>query len=446
MSATYTLGERCLTEFLATTMVMFVGLSVIANEILPGTKGHGMGFGWIAVGFMAAFIIPLIIFGYASAHVNPASCMALWVMGKISGWEFLALSASEMAGGFLGSMLMYLFYLPHFRTVPEPSGTHEQNLLRTRDHYDPSVLRFASYSTKSGLNSTKSLKERLKEARYYLTNSDLDGRPDQVLDILSSGTYHLHRMEVPFPVNESPNEESAISGLGQTGKALRKRHSLQVADMQWQLRKLEAELAASTNAPVPEEDPNRTARPSEVVPPVRAKTTDDIVAVPASTKVVHDHSRESSSVTTKEDAIYRAMIIADQNAKLSVFATRPSIYLPIHNCFAEAVATCALMLGAILIDNRFSEITGETGLVYSNGLSQFFIGLWIQTLVLGLGGPTGLAANPARDLAPRIAHMLLPIPGKGSSEMFYGLLINAAALVGGAVAGLLATAILLIKH
>jgi glycerol uptake facilitator-like aquaporin len=59
----------------------------------------------------------------------------------------------------------------------------------------------------------------------------------------------------------------------------------------------------------------------------------------------------------------------------------------------------------------------------------------------GLGGPTGYAANPARDLGPRLAHFLLPIPGKGSSEWSYAWIPGFAPLVGGVIAGVLYIAI-----
>ena len=76
----------------------------------------------------------------------------------------------------------------------------------------------------------------------------------------------------------------------------------------------------------------------------------------------------------------------------------------------------------------------------------FFIGVIIGLMVLSLGGPTAFAGNPARDLGPRLAHALLPIPGKGSSEWSYGWVPVVAPLAGGAAAGGLFSALRLMYH
>jgi glycerol uptake facilitator protein len=57
--------------------------------------------------------------------------------------------------------------------------------------------------------------------------------------------------------------------------------------------------------------------------------------------------------------------------------------------------------------------------------------------IMGMGGPTGISMNPARDLGPRLAHWIMPIPGKGSSEWKYALNINLAAMIGGVAGGLI---------
>ncbi|MEP6963382.1 MAG: aquaporin, partial [Acidobacteriota bacterium] len=73
----------------------------------------------------------------------------------------------------------------------------------------------------------------------------------------------------------------------------------------------------------------------------------------------------------------------------------------------------------------------------ASGLAQLLIGLLVWGIGAGLGGTTGFAINPARDLGPRIAHAILPIPGKGDSNFGYGLAVPVAGgLVGGVLAGL----------
>ncbi|KAJ3201970.1 hypothetical protein HDU82_007705, partial [Entophlyctis luteolus] len=78
-SGAYTLGARCLTEFLATFVAISMGEGLLANELLPTTKGHALGFGFVCLGFGMSFTVAIQMFGYASAHLNPAMCLALWI-------------------------------------------------------------------------------------------------------------------------------------------------------------------------------------------------------------------------------------------------------------------------------------------------------------------------------------------------------------------------------
>ncbi|KAJ3099183.1 hypothetical protein HK100_004941, partial [Physocladia obscura] len=75
----YSLGARCLTEFFGTFMAMGIGEGILANEMLPSTKGHALGFGFVAFGFAMAFTFAIQIFGFASAHINPTICLSLWI-------------------------------------------------------------------------------------------------------------------------------------------------------------------------------------------------------------------------------------------------------------------------------------------------------------------------------------------------------------------------------
>jgi glycerol uptake facilitator protein len=93
----------------------------------------------------------------------------------------------------------------------------------------------------------------------------------------------------------------------------------------------------------------------------------------------------------------------------------------ISNLVSEIIGTMVLVLGVLFIGaNKFSE-----------GLNPLVVGLLIVSIGLSLGGTTGFAINPARDLAPRIAHYLLPIPGKGSSDWTYSWIPVVGPLVGG---------------
>ncbi len=113
----------------------------------------------------------------------------------------------------------------------------------------------------------------------------------------------------------------------------------------------------------------------------------------------------------------------DPAAKLAVFATGPAIRSTFWNLFSEVLATAILVLGILFLGgNDFSE-----------GLKPIVVGLLIIAIGLGLGGSTGFAINPARDLGPRIAHALLPIPGKGSSDWSYAWIPVVGPLIGAAV-------------
>ncbi|MEI9921753.1 MAG: MIP/aquaporin family protein [Bacteroidota bacterium] len=99
----------------------------------------------------------------------------------------------------------------------------------------------------------------------------------------------------------------------------------------------------------------------------------------------------------------------DAAAKLSVFATGPALRSPVANLLSEIIATAVLILGVLFLGaNQYSE-----------GLKPIVVGLLIISIGLSLGGTTGFAINPARDLGPRIAHFILPIHGKGKSDWGY---------------------------
>jgi glycerol uptake facilitator protein len=112
---------------------------------------------------------------------------------------------------------------------------------------------------------------------------------------------------------------------------------------------------------------------------------------------------------------------ADPGYKLGVFCTGPAIRSTFSNLFSEIVATMILVLAILFIGaNDFAE-----------GLNPIVIGSLIVSIGLSLGGTTGFAINPARDLAPRLAHFLLPIPGKGHSDWSYSWIPVVGPIIGG---------------
>jgi glycerol uptake facilitator protein len=127
---------------------------------------------------------------------------------------------------------------------------------------------------------------------------------------------------------------------------------------------------------------------------------------------------------------------SDPNFKLGTFCTIPAIRHPISNVASEVIATFVLVLVAAAI---FSSRVAANG--PAAGLGPYLIGSLVWGIGLSLGGTTGYAINPARDLGPRLAHALLPIPGKRDSDWSYAPIPAIAPLVGGALAGILARAV-----
>jgi len=114
----------------------------------------------------------------------------------------------------------------------------------------------------------------------------------------------------------------------------------------------------------------------------------------------------------------------DANMKRAVFCTAPSIRNTTFNLISEIIATAVLVFGILVLgQNEFTQ-----------GLNPIVIGLLIISIGLSLGGTTGFAINPARDLGPRIAHAILPIPGKGSSDWGYSWIPVVGPIIGGIVA------------
>ena len=124
----------------------------------------------------------------------------------------------------------------------------------------------------------------------------------------------------------------------------------------------------------------------------------------------------------------------DPAAKLAVFCTGPAIRSPVSNIITEVIGTAVLVLGVLAILTP-KNLNPEYG--WNVGLGPALVGIIVWAIGLSLGGPTGYAINPARDLGPRIAHALLPIPGKGSSDWSYAWIPVVALIMGGIIAALL---------
>jgi glycerol uptake facilitator protein len=118
----------------------------------------------------------------------------------------------------------------------------------------------------------------------------------------------------------------------------------------------------------------------------------------------------------------------DPAAKLGVFCTSPAMKHHRLNLITEIIGAFVLVLGVLAILSP-QNMLPESGI--GKGMGPLLVGILIWSIGLSLGGPTGYAINPARDLGPRLAHFLLPIAGKGRSEWDYAWVPILGPIIGG---------------
>lgn len=129
----------------------------------------------------------------------------------------------------------------------------------------------------------------------------------------------------------------------------------------------------------------------------------------------------------------------DADGKLACFCTAPNIRRLPQAFFCEALGTFLLILPVFLMTEATVKLPGITGTpqeatIGLGTLGALPVGLLVFAIGLSLGGTTGYAINPARDLGPRLAHALLPVPGKRDSDWGYAWVPVAAPIVGGLLA------------
>lgn len=124
---------------------------------------------------------------------------------------------------------------------------------------------------------------------------------------------------------------------------------------------------------------------------------------------------------------------SDPGLKLAVFSTGPAIRNTVWNLITEIIGTFMLVFGVL---NIHGAAMG-TDAIDLGALGAIPVAFLVWVIGLSLGGPTGYAINPARDLGPRIAHAILPIPGKGSSDWGYSWIPVVGPIIGAVIAALL---------
>lgn len=133
----------------------------------------------------------------------------------------------------------------------------------------------------------------------------------------------------------------------------------------------------------------------------------------------------------------------DPGLKLAVFSTGPAIRSPISNLISEIIGTFVLVFGIFAIKGAFMGEAETASAVPLNlgALGIIPVAFLVWVIGMSLGGPTGYAINPARDLGPRIMHAILPIPGKGSSDWGYSWVPVIGPIIGAVIAALLYVAL-----
>ncbi|WP_434478702.1 MIP/aquaporin family protein [Gemmatimonas sp.] len=120
---------------------------------------------------------------------------------------------------------------------------------------------------------------------------------------------------------------------------------------------------------------------------------------------------------------------ADQGLILACHCNAPAVRAPLPNLVAEVIGTAVLVIVAGAIGAR-----GVLGATPATNVGSFLVGCLVWGIGLSLGGPTGYAINPARDLGPRIAHAVLPIAGKGGSDWGYAWIPVLGPIIGACAA------------
>ncbi len=129
----------------------------------------------------------------------------------------------------------------------------------------------------------------------------------------------------------------------------------------------------------------------------------------------------------------------DPGLKLAVYSTGPAVRNHGQNLVTEVIGTFMLVFGILGIVGAFGPDAlgeGSAQAAFAGAFPPLLIGLLVLSIGLSLGGPTGYAINPARDLGPRIAHFILPIAGKGDSDWGYAWVPVVGPIVGGVAAAL----------
>nr|QJD39001.1 major intrinsic family protein [Zygnema circumcarinatum] len=374
-------GKLFVAEFVGTFLLVLLGNGAICNTLLPGTKGHGFGFLGIAAGFAFGVFIPLQMVGHISEQRKDSSCG----FRMLKGWENSYFNPAVSLGGAVIGHISWVKMLLCW--AAEMSGAIVAGFLL-----------FITY---------------LPHFQDLELIGD-DEKPDCLCCNSEDAKVAVLRHEIKGSSKRFASTKNLKSGKGKLVKP--EKNANDVGPVKQLLERL--------NVLDPEKMEDHSKSMQKVV------ISSDIKDL----KVKHlvDACGPNLGQSIEEH----------QEVKLVVFCTRPStVHLFwLFSTWAEFFGTALLTFCAFAFGNTAkSSITDAATLhLYTRGLEPLLVGLLVGGLILALGGVTGPALNPARDLGPRIVHWLMPIPGKGSSEWWYAWVPVVGPMAGGVVGALLA--------
>ncbi|MEW5309776.1 MAG: hypothetical protein WDW38_001636 [Sanguina aurantia] len=114
-AVTWPLAAIYCSEAVGTLCALTLANGVVANQVLPTSKGHHLGWGWMSYIFGYSFSLAILAFGGVSAYLNPAVAMGAWILGDVTTAQFFVILAGTLTGGFLSGLLVYLLYFNQFQ-------------------------------------------------------------------------------------------------------------------------------------------------------------------------------------------------------------------------------------------------------------------------------------------------------------------------------------------
>eukprot|EP00887_Chlorella_sp_A99_P006922 scaffold2.g6922.t1 len=373
--AAASLGARVGAEALGSLMTYTLAVGGMANALLPRTKGEGAGLLAIAATVAVGVGVPIAALWRVSAFFNPAILTAAAVRGAVPAGDFFALLAAELEVALLNAS--------YTLAAPADAGA-------------AAFLRLAAADLRRELGRAARARKVADPFRTCVAELEAQAcEADEERDGLGKAASTPHTAS-----SDGAGEEEADGGqrAGRPAAAApggeRGAPGQHPAGPQWHTVSAPETFASRLAG---EGGPGGTPRRSR-------------------------------------GQIAAALCKARQDVLLSVFVTRPAIWSPVFNLVQEVVATAVMATASLLLVEQARFLAPAEAALWMP-LAGLAIGAVNGATVLSLGGGTGPAMNPARDLGPRLAFHLLPIPGKGCSEWHYAPVPALGGLAGGAVAG-----------